>query len=810
MKRKIKINKVFRFIVVLFLVFSFSFSPMSYSGNLGFSVADVVEDISGTETWTINEDIEESLVIKPGATLTIKSGVTVTFKNHARLIVRGNLYVEGTAKDPVYFKKSDSSSGYSVNIMEGGKAIVKNADISGGGMYYDVFVKSPFPFVNIAHASNYEAAFLAKGGLLEISDSKIHDNKMGVGIHQSGDPKKVRVKFCSFLNNDTNSYNESRLSDYADYTYNWWGDSSGPPKECRMIGTEKYCEYTKDYGRITFEPWLEKEKFQDPVILIPGILGSWKLTDGGSWKLDPIFKTYDSLFETFEENGYQEGKDLFAFPYQWRASNVETAKLLKEKIEEIKQISNWPRVDIVAHSMGGLVAREYVESPDYQNDIDRLVMLGTPNRGAPQDYLMWEGGEFGNGKSDSSSFFMEKIFKQEAKKAGFESIHEYLHKMPIKSVEELLPDYNYLYDIASDKMRLYANNEHYPRNIFLDNLNSSENLERLKKVSLTNIVSELEENSTIEKIKVGKPSIDETSLWAHGKPSEDGLVLGKGDGTVPIFSSKNVPSGQEILVKHPHSQLPGKTKDIVYEAITGYLPQKNIPFIHSDKVLIVLVFSPIDIQIISPDGKWAGKNIQNLTTGEIEGSFYSGHDTENEFLTVPNPENGEYQIITEGTDDGEFKIEIAKISENENGEALEISNEISGVAREGTTETKKIELQEDKILTEEEKVPTIETLILDVQKFYSSGLITKKATKIYLEIKLKNIEKVMNHLEVVKQSHIPQKAKQNVIKNLERLINLQIDHLTHNLKNQKSLQKTIDENARESLLGDLEKVKATF
>jgi hypothetical protein len=42
---------------------------------------------------------------------------------------------------------------------------------------------------------------------------------------------------------------------------------------------------------------------------------------------------------------------------------------------------------------------------------------------------------------------------------------------------------------------------------------------------------------------------------------------------------------------------------------------------------------------------------------------------------------------------------------------------------------------------------------------------------------------------------------------LEKLINLQIDHLTRDLKNQKTLQKTIEENARESLVGDLEKIR---
>ncbi len=70
--------------------------------------------------------------------------------------------------------------------------------------------------------------------------------------------------------------------------------------------------------------------------------------------------------------------------------------------DEIDIIKNWEKnqgrsvqkVDIIAHSMGGLVARTYIESidfygtgyhytgSDYDNDVRNLIMLGTPNQGA--------------------------------------------------------------------------------------------------------------------------------------------------------------------------------------------------------------------------------------------------------------------------------------------------------------------------------------------------------------------------------------------------------------------------------------------
>lgn len=67
------------------------------------------------------------------------------------------------------------------------------------------------------------------------------------------------------------------------------------------------------------------------------------------------------------------------------------AQSLAREIQVIKDEEGVSKVDIVAHSMGGLVARAYIESEDlpnnpypisYNNDVRKLVMLGTPNQGA--------------------------------------------------------------------------------------------------------------------------------------------------------------------------------------------------------------------------------------------------------------------------------------------------------------------------------------------------------------------------------------------------------------------------------------------
>jgi len=75
------------------------------------------------------------------------------------------------------------------------------------------------------------------------------------------------------------------------------------------------------------------------------------------------------------------------FPYDWRVSVCDTADKLKEFVEENLADGTFDPnkpVHFVAHSMGGLVVRNFVrQHNDLWNKVQgRLVMLGTPNAGS--------------------------------------------------------------------------------------------------------------------------------------------------------------------------------------------------------------------------------------------------------------------------------------------------------------------------------------------------------------------------------------------------------------------------------------------
>ncbi len=86
--------------------------------------------------------------------------------------------------------------------------------------------------------------------------------------------------------------------------------------------------------------------------------------------------------------GYREGKDLFVFDYDWRRSVFNNA----DKLDDfIRAKAGTQRVDILAHSMGGLVARVYA-SKTRGTQIARLFSAGTPFYGSVKVYETIEKG----------------------------------------------------------------------------------------------------------------------------------------------------------------------------------------------------------------------------------------------------------------------------------------------------------------------------------------------------------------------------------------------------------------------------------
>jgi len=118
---------------------------------------------------------------------------------------------------------------------------------------------------------------------------------------------------------------------------------------------------------------------------------------------------YGAIIDTLEQVGGYElatpgtkqtsaNRKYYLFVYDWREDNVQTARKLDTLIEQIRKDygSQKMKVDIVAHSMGGLITRYYLRygSADVLNDndfevngygfkrVNKVILLGTPNLGS--------------------------------------------------------------------------------------------------------------------------------------------------------------------------------------------------------------------------------------------------------------------------------------------------------------------------------------------------------------------------------------------------------------------------------------------
>jgi pSer/pThr/pTyr-binding forkhead associated (FHA) protein len=139
----------------------------------------------------------------------------------------------------------------------------------------------------------------------------------------------------------------------------WLGDQLVWPGLGNLLGNSNVLKFSG-------KP-LQPRGLVDEVVIIPNLL-----------KLEK----YSRLSEYMQEGlGYERGKDLMEFAYDFRQDIRVAARALADAID------SWhvPRpITIIAHSMGCLVSRFYVESLGGYKHIGRLILMGGPHNGAPK------------------------------------------------------------------------------------------------------------------------------------------------------------------------------------------------------------------------------------------------------------------------------------------------------------------------------------------------------------------------------------------------------------------------------------------
>lgn len=193
-------------------------------------------------------------------------------------------------------------------------------------------------------------------------DAPLEDNVVSVRL-EPGEEKEVEMVWDS--------------SGYA-----WYDD--GRPRLVQRIKAE-----LEENGRKADELTKNLKVAPKPVVLVHGLWSNWRaweswqniLTTSHSydWKAFPVGEHPDKGVMNTGGEFLSTGPTNGIF---------ENSQQVGRYIRYAQEDRNAWHVDVVAHSMGGLITRHYIHhfmppTPDGRPQVSHLVMLGTPNMGSP-------------------------------------------------------------------------------------------------------------------------------------------------------------------------------------------------------------------------------------------------------------------------------------------------------------------------------------------------------------------------------------------------------------------------------------------
>lgn len=453
-----------------------------------------------------------------------------------------------------------------------------------------------------------------------------------------------------------------------------------------------------------------------PVIFVPGLCGSFNLMvlldfQGPrltGWNFPPFINYGKRFLEAFEQAGYVRDTNLFVAFYDWRKSVQDAARLyLKPWIDRAKRRARADKVILVGHSMGGLVARSYIQSAEYAHDVARLFTLGTPHRGAGEAYYAWGGGEVRADPAVKTVFDVYLWYLRHAH--PFQTQLDPLRTIRALApgVRDLLPIDNYLVNHQGPPLPK-PESSHRERNLVGLMLNQPAQLDLLaRRATVTTIKAT--GFPTIRAIVVGGPPIPpgDPPRFPDGQPVQD-EVDNEGDGTVRTASAGLAHPGisnPEPLVGAGHGALPAHPR--VLEAILNEiqtfvdedirLPPLGAPPVEEPK-LVVLTASPVTMVVETPAGPpLPGAGVLGAPL-EVAGAPARprrvrardhGHSGKHlNIAVIPNPPAGVYRVHLHGTATGSLALGAMLIS----AEQVTVLGAAEGAAEIVTAETRHTEI----------------------------------------------------------------------------------------------------------------------
>jgi len=300
-----------------------------------------------------------------------------------------------------------------------------------------------------------------------------------------------------------------------------------------------------------------RRKSRTPLVFVPGLFGSMSsiiIPGTGHWSFGVAYVFYEPFIQMLERLGYQLDVDLFIVYYDWRQRIPDIVDTyLTPVMNRARRVTGAARVNVICHSMGGLVARGYVQSQHYQNDVDQLILLCTPNAGSPSNYRYWTGGILAT-STDAPDNIVTAAMNSYLDNLKHDNPGDPLgavHTM-FPSLHDIVParDYgSYLIVGPDNAMRFIPYRTMQVQNIFLDRLNAGRAMIYHRGVRVTLVAG------------TGKRTVQ----WLQNKVQgsvQEGTEGGiwrtvnsdAGDGNVMV-SSVFVLEGDQYLIEGDHMQV---------------------------------------------------------------------------------------------------------------------------------------------------------------------------------------------------------------------------------------------------------------
>ncbi|MDB5255284.1 MAG: hypothetical protein JWL92_660 [Candidatus Nomurabacteria bacterium] len=662
-----------------------------------------------------------SLYFNFGTTLFIPIGIAIEVHEY------GKLFINGTALSPVtiYGEGNCLLNTPAVNYAFQSTGSIAHANFHN----LCTGIKSVNATVTVTNSTFKDikgsAIHFEQAGLLTITDTDISKSGIAIELVDSANIKNISQN--TFHDNKV-GVSLNNLYPNAIIKNNRWGSNSGPTIASNPTGTGDSI-LVSGVPEVIYRPWLGMEdgepttpdnppeeppveaRGHDPIIIVPGITGSVLRKDyddnGELWPnltklvanladshldvlallqtgkpsavrpmvVGDIIRSVSSvdifggLIGNFNNNGYVEGTNLFVLPYDWRFSNAENQSKLKDLIATALEKSGKSKVNIIAHSMGGLLVKEYL-AENQNAPVAHIFNIAVPHLGAPKTFKTLMYGDDMGFKFSLTSALKVPVLNENRVKMITQNMPSVYELLPSKKYIDLLGPYiddrtqGLMMDIENTQKLMVADGRNAKMFPFAQALHN-----RIDNITGSSIPTYNFAGCGSTETVVGFTLTKEQSLTLTGFKlvPEHRFRYGAGDGVVPVRSAVAVDGAHNYYVTTgSHGTMPSLAA--IQDAILAIAGGRSVSGL-SDSAsscnvpgTIVEVHSPVSLDIYDQQGNHTGLTNE----GEIEyGIPNVQYDVINDEKSAFLPVGINYTVVNHAEAAGTYDMYVTHLNQED-------------------------------------------------------------------------------------------------------------------------------------------------